>query len=582
MRLAMAQLNPTVGDVAGNTRLLLGAIDGARKAGADLLVAAELGLLGYPPRDLLFREGVVEACERAVVEIARHARDMVVIVGHPRRSVGGVRRLRNSASICSAGRVIGVYDKRLLPGYDVFDEDRYFDPGRQPCVVEVAGRRVGLLICEDLWRAEDVLTERAYAIDPVQETAALGCDLLAVMNATHFVPGKPQRHVEQLRAAASRHRLPIVSVHQVGANDDLIYDGRSIAMETDGTVAAVLPGWTSAVETIALAEGGRFEVPAAAPPPQQPSPSDLGEVFNALALGVADYCRKTGHDRVIIGLSGGIDSAVTACVAAAALGPQKILGVMMPSRYSSPESLEDAMELAAALRIPRAHTVPIEGVHLAVQDSLAAFLGERAGGVTDENIQARLRGVLLMAFSNATGSLVLAPGNKSELATGYCTIYGDMAGALSVLGDVVKTRVYALARWINDHAAPLGFPRPPIPQRCLTKPPSAELRPNQVDQDTLPPYEVLDRIVERYIELEQSASRIIDETGLVADLVRQTVRMIDRAQYKRDQAALILKVTPRTFGRGRPMPIVMKDPGSAIPQRDRAGREIEERSVEKT
>ncbi|MHC4415821.1 MAG: NAD+ synthase [Planctomycetota bacterium] len=560
MRLALAQLNPTVGDVAGNTRLLLEAIDRAREQGADLLVATELGLIGYPPRDLLFREGVVEACDRAVRRVARYAGDLAVIVGHPRRGRGGTRPLRNSVSVCAAGKVLAVYDKRLLPGYDIFDEDRYFDPGDVPCVIEVAGCRVGLLICEDLWRAQDVRTERTYAIDPVRETAALGCDLLVASNANPFVMGKWQRHLEQLRAAATGHRLPVVAVQQVGGNDDLIFDGRSVAVDADGSIVTVLPGWESAVETIELPRLARG---SAGPGPARPQVvaaefEPMSELFGALVLGVKDYCGKTGNEKVIIGLSGGIDSAVTACIAVRALGPDRVLGVMMPSRYSSAASLEDAVELAAKLSLPRCHTVPIESVHLAVQDSLAASLREQAGGVTDENIQARLRGILLMAFANAKGGLVLATSNKSEVATGYCTIYGDMCGALSVLADVAKTRVNTLAGWINTHHLECGFPRPPIPRRTMTRPPTAELRPNQLDQDTLPPYEILDPIVERYIEREQSGQQIIDETELDPELVRETVAMIDRAQYKRDQAALILKVTARTFGRGRPMPIAMR------------------------
>ncbi len=555
MRLALAQLNPTVGDVVGNTRLVLQAIDQARSDGAEVLVAGELGLIGYPPRDLLFRAGVVEACEQAVGEIARHAGDLLVIVGHPRRCPGGTRPLRNSVSVCRAGKVVAVYDKRLLPGYDVFDEDRYFDPGDQPCVVEAAGGRLGLLICEDLWRAEDVRTERSYPIDPVQETAALGCDVLLSLNANPFVLGKWQRHLEQLRAAATRHKLPIVAVQQVGANDDLIFDGRSVVVAADGSIAAILPGWRPALETIELPDNAHG-VHAVGWDHVRTDPME--ELWNALVLGVNDYCRKSFNDKVIIGLSGGIDSAVTACIAAAAVGPDNVLGVMMPSRYSPAASLEDARELAANLALPGCQTVPIESTHLAVQDALAASLREQAGGVTDENIQARLRGLLLMAFANATGAFVLAPGNKSELASGYCTIYGDMCGALAVLGDVVKTRVYALARWINAHHVDCGFAQPPIPQRSLTRPPSAELRPHQLDQDTLPPYETLDLIVERYIELEQSVPQIIGETDIEAQLVRETVSMIDRAQYKRDQAALILKVTARTFGRGRPMPIAMR------------------------
>ena len=284
----------------------------------------------------------------------------------------------------------------------------------------------------------------------------------------------------------------------------------------------------------------------------------MHELWSALVLGVKDYCRKTGNEQVVIGLSGGLDSSVTACIGAAALGVGNVLGLLLPSRYSSPESEEDAKQLESNVGLPRCPTIAIESVHLAVHNVLAAFLGQRAGGVTDENIQARVRGVLLMAFTNANGALLLATANKSELATGYTTLYGDMCGALAVLGDVVKTRVYELANWINANHEACGFGTPPIPDRSITKPPSAELRPNQTDQDTLPPYELLDQIVTRYIELEESAEQISADPTLDDELVRDTVRMIDRAQYKRDQSAIVLKVTPRAFGRGRPMPIAMK------------------------
>ncbi len=556
MRLTMAQLNPTVGDVPGNVRLLADALEQGRRDRADIVVAAEMGLLGYPPRDLLFRKGVVEACEQAVEQVARLTGDITLIVGHPRRCRDGTRPFCNSVSICTGGRVIGVCDKRLLPGYDVFDEDRYFEPGQEPCVVQVAGWRLGVLICEDFWQAQDVTAGRTYRIDPTREVFDQGCDGLVVVNASPFVRGKWQRHLQQQRAAAARYHVPIIAVHQVGGNDDLIFDGRSVAVDAAGSPVAVLPGWTSAVETIELADPGHPAVPG--------MPADVGldveplsELFHALVLGIRDYCAKTGHGRVVIGLSGGIDSAVVACLATAALGPANVRGVMMPSRYSSPASVEDAAELAGNLGMPRCDEVSIESLHALVHEVLTEPLGD-AGGVTDENIQARIRGVLLMAISNTTGALVLVPSNKSELATGYATIYGDMSGALSVLGDVLKTSVYDLAEWINACYREGEFSGPPIPERSLTKAPSAELRPNQTDQDTLPPYEVLDQIVERYIERELSIRQIVEETDLGPGLVRETVRMIDVAQYKRDQAATVLKVTPRAFGRGRPMPIAMK------------------------
>ena len=558
MRIALAQLNPIVGDVTGNTRLVLESIERAWEAKADLLVCPEMVLLGYPPRDLLFREGVIEACEAAVAEVARHAGDLAVIVGHPRRGTGE-RPFRNSASVCRAGEVVAVCDKRLLPGYDVFDDDRYFEPGDRPTTVEIDGTRIGLLICEDLWQAGDVQAERRYAFSPVEELARLGCDLLVGLNATPFVSGKWQRHLAQIREAVRAHRLPIVVVNQVGGNDDLVFDGRSVVVGADGALRAVLPGWEPAVETIDLSEAPPTEALARL---ERSLAEPLRELFSALVLGVKDYCHKVGKTRVVLGLSGGVDSALAASIATTALGASNVSGLIMPSRYSSPESREDALALVGNLGLGRCAETSIEPAHRVVAEALASAVAQGTGGVTDENLQARLRGLLLMAFSNATGDLVLGTSNKSELATGYCTIYGDMCGALSVLGDVVKTRVYKLAEWINRHHADYGFAGPPIPRRSITKPPSAELRPNQTDQDTLPPYEVLDEIVERFIELEQSPGRIVEETGFDDALVGRTLRMIDSAQYKRDQAAVVLKVTGRTFGRGRPMPIAMRWEGA--------------------
>ncbi|MCP3903808.1 MAG: NAD+ synthase [Planctomycetes bacterium] len=544
MRLCLAQLNPTVGDIAGNTRRLLDAMDRARADGAEILVGAEMGILGYPPRDLLLRERVVEACEEAVRVVASSAGSLTVIVGHPRRCADGVRGVRNSASVCRDGEIVAVYDKRLLPGYDIFDEDRYFDGGDASCVVDLPGGRVGLLVCEDLWRAGDVTADPHYDAEPLRDLAQRGCDLVVALNASPFVLGKCRRHLVQVCEAARRHGLPIVAVNQVGAHDDLVFDGRSMFVGADGVPRVVLPGFETAVKVVDLdasAETAGFQ-----------APSDLHDLYHALVLGVRDYCAKTRHADVLIGLSGGIDSALTATIAAAALGPAHVHGVIMPSRYSSPESIEDARGLEERLGLPACERLDIESAH----GSMRGTLGE-VEGVTDENLQARIRGVLLMARSNASGALLLATSNKSELAMGYSTLYGDMCGAVAVIGDVLKTQVYALARWINDHPADAGFDRAPIPERSITKPPSAELRPNQTDQDSLPPYEVLDAIVERHVQLEHAADRIIAETEHDPALVEDIVRRIDRAEYKRFQSAIIPKVTQRAFGRGRPMPLVM-------------------------
>jgi NAD+ synthase/NAD+ synthase (glutamine-hydrolysing) len=568
MRIALAQLNPTVGDVAGNARLVLDAMREAEQAEADLFIASEMLLIGYPPRDLLLREGVVEASEQAVRAIAKARRGaMTVLVGHPRRVSGGVRPLANSVSACRGGRIVAVYDKRLLPGYDVFDEDRYFEPGDKPCVIEVAGRRVGLLICEDLWRADDVTAECRYRAEPAAETAALGADLLVSLNASPFVAGKFQRHLDQLQSIATTFRRPIVSVNQVGGNDDLVFDGRSVIVDAMGEVAIALPAWREHVAVVEWDESaGAFVAVSgenrASVDSIRAMTHPMAELWGALTLGVRDYVRKTGHREVIIGLSGGIDSALTATIAAAALGPERVIGVAMPSIYSSPASQEDAQAVARNLGIARFETRPIIALHEAARQSISAP-GAAGPSLTDENVQSRLRGLMLMAMANERGGLVLATGNKSELATGYCTLYGDMCGAVAVLGDVLKSRVYELARWINANHAAFGFDSPPIPERSITRAPSAELRPNQTDQDTLPPYDLLDEIITRRVELEQSGETIEGEMGLDAALIRRVLRMIDAAQFKRDQAALILKVSGRSFGRGRPMPMAMRE--TAVP-----------------
>jgi len=564
MRVALAQINPTVGDVAGNTALVLDAIERAKADDADLLVCPEMSLLGYPPRDLLQREGVVERCEAAVAEVAAAARGITVIVGHPRRATDGVRRRRNSASVCADGVVTAVHDKRLLPGYDIFDEDRYFDAGEGSCLVDLArgtgepgapGLRAGVLICEDLWRAGDVVADPRYAADPAADLVAGGATVLVALNASPFILGKFDRHVELVRETARRLGVPIVTVNQVGAHDDVLFDGRSLVIDADGAVRAILPGWTQAVETVDLADGAPITLTPA-------DPND--DLFRALTMGVRDYCRKTGHRKTLIGLSGGIDSALTATIAAAALGPENVTGVMMPSRYSSPGSLHDAEALAEQLGLDSCPTVGIEEAHRLIRRTVGPALADGLSGLADENLQARLRGLILMSISNTTGALVLATSNKSELAVGYSTLYGDMCGAISVIGDLVKSRVYTLARWINENAAACGWSAPPIPEASITKPPSAELRPDQKDQDTLPPYDVLDEIIERIVDREQSVDRIVRETGFDPALVRDVMTQIDRAEYKRHQATIILKVTQRAFGRGRNMPLAAGgSPGQA-------------------
>lgn len=555
MRITLAQLNPIVGDVAGNAGKIRAAIDQARRDEADVLVTSEQALLGYPARDLIFRDGVVEACERAVEELASYAGDLPVILGHPRRCESGCRPFYNSASLLRNGRVLVTYDKRLLPGYDVFDEDRYFDTGDKPCIVEIAGRRLGLVICEDLWRAGDVDMHDRYPVDPVGETIDAGCDVLVCLNATPFVHGKWNRHRRQIEQIAKRYDVTVVMVNEAGGFDDLVFDGRSLVVDAGGIGRAILPGFMACTETIDLdgpIRGAWIE--AALRYDEQP----LRELYEALVLGVRDYVHKTGHARAVLGISGGIDSALTAVIAAAALQPENVTGVMLPSRYSSAGSLRDARALAENIGLGQLLELSIEDLHQTVRGTYRAAQLGALEGVADENVQARLRGLLLMARANADGSLVLATGNKSELAVGYSTLYGDMIGAVSVIGDVRKMQVYDLSRWINEHHSDLGFKEPPIPEATIEKTPSAELRPDQADQDTLPPYEVLDEIIERYIDREMSVEAIVEQSGLEAGLVRKFTRMIDQAEFKRYQASVILKVSPRTFGRGRIYPLAMR------------------------
>jgi NAD+ synthase/NAD+ synthase (glutamine-hydrolysing) len=559
MRLGLAQINPTVGDVDGNARLIRERIRQARDAGCDLVVLPELCLCGYPPKDLLLQEGFVEACEAVAREIGRTATDGIAAVfGLPRRFDSSSGRIANALVAYHAGTLLATYDKRLLPTYDVFDEDRYFTPGNSPAVIDSGGLKAGLSICEDLWKGEDAGFAQHYlnAADPVPALIAAGAGLIINPSASPFVLGKGRKHREILAGHARRHRCFVAAVNQVGGNDDLIFDGHAAAHDPQGRLIAAAPGFREHLLVV--------DLPNAQPVPHDPLLGAPEEelVFNALVLGTRDYCRKTGFKKAVLGISGGIDSAVTAAIGAAALGPENVTGLVMPGAYSSEHSKSDAYDLAQRLGITH-HTVgidpPLDGFRVAVDPMFASMslprLGERLPDLTEENTQSRVRGTLLMTFSNRTGAIVLTTGNKSELAVGYCTLYGDMNGGLAVLSDVSKQLVYRVARWLNANPAAAGFQGPPIPERSITKPPSAELRPNQTDQDSLPPYDVLDRIIERYIEGRQSPDRIVRETGIDAATVSRMVRLIHLAEYKRKQAAVGLKVTTVAFGSGRRWPI---------------------------
>jgi NAD+ synthase/NAD+ synthase (glutamine-hydrolysing) len=562
VRVALCQLNPTVGDLAGNAALAIEAIGQARAGGASLAVLPELVTLGYPPRDLLLRQGLAAASRKAAEEIAQACTGgLAAVVGFAEPWPGGPRPCRNALAFCRDGRIEAVYAKRLLPTYDVFDEDRYFTPGEAPLVVEHAGVRVGLLVCEDLWRAEDAANARRYAVDPVAGTIAAGAEVLAVASASPFTLGKDARHRAELAAIAARG-VATVAVNQAGGNDDLIFDGRSRAFGRDGRLLAELPFGESLVAVIDLDGGGV----AAGPDPDADE-----ETFAAIRLGIADYFRKTGHRGAVLGLSGGIDSAVVAALAAAAIGPERVRGLLMPSRHSSPGSLLDARESARRLGLGRIDELAIEPVHAALRAAFRTTLGPALGevaGLVDENLQSRIRGTLVMAAANATGELALTTGNKSELFAGYATLYGDMNGGLAPIGDLTKGRVRSLARFLNREHARLGFREPPVPEASIAKPPSAELRPDQRDEDTLPPYELLDAIVEGRIEgdlsLDATVAFAARRLGGPVDreLVARWCRTAERMEFKRMQGAIILKLTPRAFGRGRPMPAAGR-PGDA-------------------
>jgi len=546
VRIALVQTNPTVGDIDGNTAALVCGLETAAAAGAELAVFPEQAVLGYPAKDLLMRREVIDRNVAAVERIASHTHHIAAIVGYaePNTSDYG-RPVFNTAALLAGGRVVARWRKQLLPTYDVFDEARYFEPGGQtePCVF--AGRRLGVVICEDMWSQEEFFSRPLYALDPVASLCESGADLLINISASPYTLGKHETRVRIMSAHVRRHGVPIVCVNQVGGNDELLFDGAS-CLVADGEVLAQAKAFTEdmlVVDVDRLHGLRREHLPA--------GPASL---YEALVMGVRDYTRKCGFRTAVIGLSGGVDSALVAALAAAALGPENIHGVALPSRYSSAHSLHDAETLARALGI-RYSRISIEDTHLAFERALADEFAGREPDFAEENIQARARAVILMALSNKFGSLLFTTGNKSELAVGYCTLYGDMCGALAVISDVPKTMVYAVAHYINARAG-----REVIPASTLSKPPSAELRPNQTDQQTLPPYEILDAILQRYEERLESVEQIV-AAGFDRALVEDIVRRIHFSEYKRRQAAPGLKVTSRAFGFGRRMPIAARMPG---------------------
>jgi NAD+ synthetase len=542
MRIALAQFNPIVGDIGGNARRAAELIDRAADRGVDLVAFGELSVVGYPPRDLLRKSGFVSDNMDAVEQLARRCTDVAALVGFIRPTPGAEgRSLQNAAALLANGRIEHVQVKSLLPTYDVFDETRYFEPGEPPDCIELGGLKIGLTICEDLWDAA-ALGRALYGDDPIERLSRLGADIILNMAASPYQMGKAGVREELFARQAKRAGCPVLYVNQVGGNDELVFDGGTCAVGREGETIARAKSFVEDLLVVDTDGGvGRIE----------PHQGEVARLSAALQLGLRDYVRKCGFKTVVLGLSGGIDSAVVATLAADALGPENVYAIAMPSRYSSRSSLDDAAALAEATGI-HYDVVPIEPMHAAFEECLSEDLSAPGGSVAGENIQARVRGVIVMARSNAHGHLALATGNKSELSVGYCTLYGDMTGGLAPIGDVLKTDVYRLALHLNEAAG-----RTRIPQSTLTKAPSAELKPDQVDQDKLPPYELLDRILEQYVEQDRTADEIIAE-GPDPAVVRRVARMVDAAEYKRKQAAPVLKASARAFGSGRRMPIAQR------------------------
>ena len=545
MKIGLLQINPTVGDLTGNAALIRDAAREAARGGADLAVAPELALVGYLPRDLLLTPAFVGRSWEVAAELAQELADLPpVLVGLPEPNPSDVGRpLYNSAALLRSGRVEQRFRKALLPTYDVFDEDRYFEPFRGPQILDLAGTRLGISICEDVWNDRDFWKRRRYHHDPIEELVGAGAQAIVNLSASPFAVGKHHLREEMLSSMARRHGMGVAYVNQFGGNDDLIFDGRSCAFNSEGAPIARGCSFDGDIVICDL-DGGR-------PIAQPTDVMAASEIWRALVLGTRDYVRKCGFTSVVLGLSGGIDSALTAAIAAEAVGKDRVLGVLMPSPYSSRGSLDDSRQLADTLGIATL-TLPIDGAMQAVDETLRSAFANAPRDVTEENIQARIRGTLLMALSNKRGALLLTTGNKSELSVGYCTLYGDMSGGLAVIADVPKTMVYRVARWLNETRGGQIIPEP-----ILTKAPSAELRPNQTDQDSLPLYDVLDDILQRHIEQHQPAREII-AAGFDPETVRRVLRLIRLAEFKRKQAAPGLKVTDRAFGTGWRMPIAAK------------------------
>lgn len=565
MKIAIAQLNPTIGDLTGNAEHIRQAAHAAAANGARLLITTELSLCGYPPRDLLMQPAFIQTMGTTLIALAQSLPPgLAALVGTvtPNDSAAhtGGKPLFNSTALLDDGRIQRIFHKRLLPTYDVFDEDRYFEPGQESTAFELDGLRIGVTICEDLWNDEAFWGKRTYLVNPITDLAAQQVDLVVNLSASPYSVGKQQLREAMLSHTARRYRLPILYANQVGGNDDLLFDGSSFGLNRQGNAICRASAFQPDLRLVEFDPAQRDLQPGAiALPPE----SEEAEIWAALVLGVQDYVRKCGFRKVVLGLSGGIDSSLVAAIATAAVGPDNVLGVLMPSPYSSEHSISDALQLAKNLGI-QTHTVPIAEAMTAFDHMLSGLFEGTEFGIAEENLQSRIRGTLLMAISNKFGHLLISTGNKSEMAVGYCTLYGDMNGGLAAIADVPKTRVYSICHWLNaqsGRAAPRWFVPPSlspsgelIPSNVLTKAPSAELKPDQRDQDSLPPYEVLDDILDRLIHHHQSPAEIVS-AGHDATTVERVVKLVTRAEFKRKQAPPGLKITDRAFGTGWRMPI---------------------------
>jgi NAD+ synthase (glutamine-hydrolysing) len=548
VKIALGQINPTVGDFSGNAAKIIQFALEARSAGAGLILFPELAVCGYPPRDLVERPSFVARCRATVERIAAETQGIAVICGMVTAAeADSGKKAMNSAALLREGRIEFIQSKMLLPTYDVFDEMRNFAPAKSQQLFSFCGKQMALTICEDAWNDKRFWNRRLYGIDPVEELVRAGGNFVLNISASPFWLGKRELRRDMLAAIAKNQKVPVAMVNQVGGNDSLVFDGSSLVIAPDGQVIAQAKSFE---EDLIYVDSQKVDSPNISGDMHPQIVGEEASAYEALVLGTRDYVHKCGFQRAIVGLSGGIDSALTASIAADALGSENVIGVGMPGPYSSRGSIDDARELAGNLRI-RFELISIQEIYEAVRQTLAPVFGELPQDVTEENIQSRARGLLLMSMSNKFGALVLSTGNKSELAVGYCTLYGDMVGGLAVISDVPKTLVYRLSAYVNSR-------RKVIPEATIEKPPSAELRPDQKDLDSLPPYDVLDAILEDFVEELCSAEQIARNRHFDLDLVRRVIRMIERSEYKRQQAAPGIKISAKAFGYGRRFPIAAK------------------------